>query len=231
MRVRRACLWPLGVLLLTLCPVVLLAAPPAIRLDPAAPVFGKPLTIVIPLTDEETTLAGLPDLGAFEPLAPPLHTGSEIRLVVLPLRPGQREIPPFPLQVGTSRQIETAALRVTVLEGIAQEAAIAPLKRRPFPLVGAGPGGWIVIGGIAFLLLAATATLLWRWWRRPSFAELPVTTQLAQLRGRLLKLPPSELRSQLLVEIEERRFGPIATSAEEIHRLHSELLSLQAGVR
>lgn len=209
-------------------PIALAVAVPLVRLDPPSPILGKPLTIIITLEDEETTLAGLPDLGPFEPLAPPLRSGQEIRLVVLPLRPGIREIPPFPLQVGTARQIETTALRVTVLEGIAQNAAIAPLKRRPFPLVGSGPGGWILAGTIVLLLLGTAATLFWRWWHRPNFFKLPLAVQLAQLDARARKLPYSAERNRLLVEIKERRFAPRISTPEDIDRLHDKLLSMVA---
>jgi hypothetical protein len=217
-----------GVILLTLLSAALGLAAPVVHLDPPAPILGKPLSIIITLEDEETTLAGLPDLGAFEPLAPPLHRGQEIRLVVLPMRAGLREIPPFPLQVGTARQIETAALRVTVLEGIAQNAAIAPLKRRPFPLVGSGPGGWIAISTVILLLLGTGTALFWRWWQRPNFFKLPLPVQLAQLEVRAQQLPFSPARHLLLAEIEERRFAPLPSSADDMQRLHSQLLSLGA---
>lgn len=210
-------------------PTTLCLAAPTLHLDPPSPILGKPLSIIITLEDEETFLAGLPDLGPFEPLAPPLHSGREIRLVVLPMRPGSREIPPFPLQVGTARQIETEALRVTVLEGIAQNAGIAPLKRRPFPLVGSGPGVWIVIGTIGLLLLGAGATLFWRWWQRPDFFKLPLAVQLAQLGVRAGQLPPSPERTRLLAEIEVRRFSPISSTVDDIHHLRSKLLSLVAA--
>jgi hypothetical protein len=219
----------IGAFVLALLAVALGQAAPIVQLDPPSPILGRPLSIIITLDDEETTLAGLPDLGTFEPLAPPLHRGSEIRLVVLPMRPGIREIPPFPLQVGTARQIETAALRVTVLEGIAQDAAIAPLKRRPFPLVGSGPGGWIAIGTVFLLLLGTGAALLWRWWHRPNFFRLPHAIQLAQLEKIAHQLPFSLERNLLLAEIEERRFAPLASTADDILRLRAQLLSLQAG--
>jgi hypothetical protein len=215
-----------GACVLALLPVALCLAAPVVHLDPPSPILGKPFSIIITLEDEETTLAGLPDLGAFEPLAPPLHRGQEIRLVVLPMRAGDREIPPFPLQVGTARQIETAALRVTVLEGIAQNAAIAPLKRRPFPLVGSGPGGWIVISTAVLLLLGVGAVFFWRWWYRPNFFKLPLPTQLAQLEARARQLPFSPVRNHLLAEIKERRFAPLVNTADDIQRLHSQLLSL-----
>lgn len=218
-----------GAFLLALLPATLCLAEPVVHLDPPAPILGKPLSIIISLEDGETTLAGLPDLGAFEPLAPPLHRGQEIRLVVLPMRAGIREIPPFPLQVGTARQIETAALRVTVLEGIAQNAAIAPLKRRPFPLVGSGPGVWIAIATIFLLLLGTSAALFWRWWQRPNFFKLPLPVQLVQLETIAKQLPFSPERSLLLAEIEERRFAPLASNAEDIVRLRHQLLSLLAG--
>lgn len=218
-----------GACVLALLPVALGLAAPVVHLDPPSPILGKPLSIIITLEDEETALAGLPDLGAFEPLAPPLHRGREIRLVVLPMRPGSREIPPFPLQVGTARQIETAMLRVTVLEGIAQDAAIAPLKRRPFPLVGSGPGGWIAVGTGVLLLFGAGAALFWRWWRRPNFFKLPLAIQLAQLEARVRILPTSPARSRLLAEIEERRFAPLSSTAVDINHLHSKLLSLVAA--
>lgn len=214
---------------LTFLPVAVAVAAPQIRLDPPSPILGKPLSIILALEDEETTLSGLPDLGPFEPLAPPLHSGREIRLVVLPMRPGIREIPPFPLQVGTARLIETAALHVTVLEGIAQNAAIAPLKRRPFPLVGSGPGGWIVVGTVVLLLLATTLLLFWRWWHRPNFFKLPLAVQLSQLDVRVRKFPPSAERTRLLAEIETRRFAPLPSTTEDIYRLHSKLLSLVAA--
>ena len=215
-----------GAFVLASLPAAFCLAGPSVHLDPPAPILGKPLSIIITLDDDETTLAGLPDLGAFEPLAPPLHRGQEIRLVVLPMRAGDREIPPFPLQVGTARQIETAALRVTVLEGIAQDAAIAPLKRRPFPLVGSGPGGWIAISTVVLLLLGAGAALFWRWWHRPNFFKFPLAIQLAQLEARAHQLPFSPVRNHLLAEIEERRFAPLVNSADDIYRLHSQLLSL-----
>lgn len=215
--------------LLALLPATLCLAAPVVHLDPPAPILGKPLSIIIALEDEETTLAGLPDLGAFEPLAPPLHRGQEIRLVVLPMRAGSREIPPFPLQVGTARQIETTALRVTVLEGIAQNAAIAPLKRRPFPLVGSGPGVWIAIATIFLLLLGTSAALFWRWWQRPNFFKLPLPLQLVQLETIAKQLPFSPERSLLLAEIEERRFAPLASSADDIVRLRHQLLALLTG--
>lgn len=218
-----------GAFLLALLPAALGLAAPVVHLDPPSPILGKPLSIIITLDDEETALAGLPDLGPFEPLAPPLHRGMEIRLVVLPMRAGVREIPPFPLQVGTARQIETAALRVTVLEGIAQNAAIAPLKRRPFPLVGSGPGVWIAIATIFLLLFGTSAALFWRWWQRPNFFKLPLPIQLAQLETIAKQLPFSPARSLLLAEIEERRFAPLASSADDIFRLRHQLLALLAG--
>jgi hypothetical protein len=220
-----------GAFLLASLPVALCLAAPVVHLDPPSPILGKPLSIIITLEDEETALAGLPDLGPFEPLAPPLHQGREIRLVVLPMRAGMREIPPFPLQVGTARQIETTSLRVTVLEGIAQNATIAPLKRRPFPLVGSGPGGWIAIGTVALLVFGASAALFWRWWQRPDFFKLPLALQLAQLEARVRKLPFSPERNFFLAEIKERRFAPLVNTADDIQRLHNQLLSLLAEGR
>lgn len=216
----------ISLFVLAILPATFCLAAPVVHLDPPSPILGKPLSIIITLEDEETFLSGLPDLGPFEPLAPPLHNGKEIRLVVLPMRPGSREIPPFPLQVGTARQIETAALHVTVLEGIARNADIAPLKGRPFPLVGSGPGIWIFIGAVTLLVLGITTTLLWRWWHRPDFFKFPLALQLSQLATRVGELPPSTERTHLLTEIEERRFAPLSSTAEDIHRLHNKLLSL-----
>ncbi|GEM_PF-5564495 len=218
----------IGIFLLTLLPAALVLASPVVQLDPATPILGKPLSIIITLENEETGLAGLPDLNSFEPLAPPLHLGQEIRLVVLPLRPGVREIPPFPLQVGTARQIETEPLSVTVLEGVAQDASIAPFKRRPFPLVGSGPGGWIVAGALLLLLFGGGFALLWRWWHRPDFYKLPQAIQLVRLEARARQLPVSAACSSLLEEIRERRFAPLPSSTDDIQRLHRTLLSLVA---
>ncbi|MBE0503928.1 MAG: hypothetical protein IBX46_07330 [Desulfuromonadales bacterium] len=218
-----------NLLILTLLPATLVLAAPVVHLDPATPILGNPLSIIITLDNEETGLAGLPDLGSFEPLAPPLHLGQEIRLVVLPMRPGAREIPPFPLQVGTARQIETAPLAVTVLEGIADDAAIAPFKRRPFPLVGSGPGGWILAGALLLILFGAGIALLWRCWHRPDFFKLPQAVQLAHLEARARHLPASAACTSLLDEIRKRRFAPLASNSDDIHRLHCQLLSLIAA--
>lgn len=217
-----------ALLLLVLLSGTPVLATPSLHLDPPTPILGKPLSIIISLDDEETSLAGLPDLGPFEPLAPPLHQGQEVRLVVLPMRGGVLEIPPFPLQVGTSRQIETTSLRVTVLEGIAQDAVIAPLKRRPFPLVGSGPGGWIAAGILLLFLFGLSAALFWRWWQRPNFFKLPTDIQLAQLEAGLHRLPATSERALLLAEVEERRFSPLPTTADDVHRLRRQLLSLRA---
>lgn len=218
-----------AILVLALLPATLVLAAPVVHLDPATPILGKPLSIIITLDDEETGLAGLPDLGSFEPLAPPLQHGSEIRLVVLPMRPGVRELPPFPLQVGTARQIETAPLAVTVLEGIAHDAAIAPYKRRPFPLVGSGPGGWILAGALLLLLVGGGIALFWRWWHRPDFFKLPQAVQLARLEARARQLPASAACTNLLAEIRERRFAPLPSSTDDIQRLYRTLLSLSAA--
>lgn len=218
-----------GIFFWALLPPALVLAAPVVHLDPATPILGKPLSIIINLDDEETGLAGLPDLGPFEPLAPPLHHGQEIRLVVLPMRPGVREIPPFPLQVGTARQIETLPLQVTVLEGIALDAAIAPFKRRPFPLVGSGPGGWILAGALLLLLVGGGIAVFWRWWHRPDFFKLPQSVQLARLEARARQLPASAACTALLAEIRERRFAPLPSSTDDIHRLHRQLLSLTAA--
>lgn len=203
-------------------------ASPVLRLDPPAPILGKPLSIIITLDDEETFLAGLPDLGPFEPLAPPLQSGREIRLVVLPMRPGNLEIPPFPLQVGTARQIETAPFPVAVLEGIALDAGIAPLKRRPFPIVGSGPGLWIGLAALLLLIIGTGVTLFLRWWRRPDFFKLPRATQLAQLKTRASQLRPTPGRTDLLREIEVHRFAPLPCTEAEIIDLHKRLLLLVA---
>ena len=219
----------IGIFVLALLPATLVLAAPVVHLDPATPILGKPLSIIITFDNEETGLAGLPDLGSFEPLAPPLHHGQEVRLVVLPMRPGSREIPPFPLQVGTARQIETAPLPVTVLEGIAHDAAIAPFKRRPFPLVGSGPGGWILAGALLLTFFGTGIVLLWRWWHRPDFFKLPQAIQLARLEARARQLPASAACSSLLEEVRERRFAPLPSSTDDIQRLHRTLLSLAAG--
>jgi hypothetical protein len=218
-----------AILVLALLPATLVLAAPIVRLEPATPILGKPLSIIITLDDEETGLAGLPDLGSFEPLAPPLQHGSEIRLVVLPMRPGVRELPPFPLQVGTARQIETSPLAVTVLEGIAHDAAIAPFKRRPFPLVGSGPGGWILAGALLLLLVGGGIALFWRWWHRPDFFKLPQDIQLAHIEARARQLPVTAACTGLLDEIRERRFAPLPSSTDDIQRLYRTLLSLSAA--
>lgn len=212
-----------------LCLLLLLAAPaaattPRIRIEPAAPILGKPLTIVIPLAADDVALTGLPDLGPFEPLAPPIRGERDIRLVVLPMRPGERELPPFPLQVGNSRQIETDPLKVTVLEGVAADARPAPYKGRPLPLIGTDRRGLFTALG----LLLAGALLLGRLWRlyRDRLEHLPPALQLERLQSRLEPLPPTAGRDELLATILLFRFGPITLTQDELRTLRQSVLRL-----
>jgi hypothetical protein len=88
------------------------AAPLPVRLVPDPPVLGVPLLLTVELP-AGAELAGLPPLTPFELLEPPRREGSALRLLLMPMRPGQRR-----------------AVRPPRLEELAGEQLLAELQRR-----------------------------------------------------------------------------------------------------
>lgn len=165
------------------------AAPVPVRLTPAQAVLGTPLLLTLELPDAETTLAGLPPLAPFELLAPPRREGNELRLVLLPMRPGRHTLPSFPLHRGRSRQISTAPLTMEVAEGLPDDLEPAPLKELP-----------------------ASAKALPLWPGVPLAAAICVLALFLHRKGRTVNCPPPPVLDELdgealLAELQRRLEG------------------------
>jgi len=214
-------------LLALLCWLLLCAAAPVpLRLTPAEPLLGVPLLLTVTLPDADTELAGLPPLDPFELLEPPQRTGRELRLLLLPMRPGKQLLPALPLHQGPSRQLSTAALQVTVGDGLPPEAEPAPLKqlerRRNWP------PPWLA--ALLATTLAAGLGLLWRRRHRtrpaPPLESLAGEHLLAELRQRL-ELLPAEPRRLLEERLMRLRFAPRPPSEQEIAELLADYLAAE----
>lgn len=200
-------------LFLPLLPL-LLGAAPLPTVTPPDPPLGRPCTVVIPLPDPDTTLAGLPALGAFELLLPPRHDGTALRLVLLPLRPGPQALPALTLQTATGL-VTTAPLPLTVVDDLPAELTPAPLLQRPSP---SSLRRW---GGLALLPLAGLLVLAALRLRRrsPAATPPPPDEELAALARRLAALPREAGVGTLLGEIERLRFAPVPPDGEELATL------------
>lgn len=217
---------PLALLLWSLLSA---AGPAPVRLTPEQPQLGVPLLLTIELPDAATELAGLPALTPFELLEPPQRREGELRLLLLPMRPGVQQIPSLPLRQGETRQLATAALTLTVDEGIPATATPAPLKSlaTESPAVGFWP----------FALLPAALAAAWlggvRRRRRikqatPPLDDLTEERLLAELHRRLTLATalPEPLRQQLKTRLEKLRFAPGPPDKAEISRLLADVLAL-----
>jgi len=218
-------------LLAVLCWLLLCAAAPVpLRLAPAEPLLGVPLLLTVTLPDADTELAGLPPLDPFELLEPPQRAGRELRLLLLPMRPGRQRLPALPLHQGPSRQLSTEALMVTVGDGLAPEAEPASLKRleRRRQWSPAWPAALVAA------VLAAGFGLRWR--RRlpdqpaPPLESLVGERLLAELRQRL-ELLPDQPRRLLAERLARLRFAPRPPSEQEIAELLSDYLAAAEGER
>lgn len=215
-----------AVLLLLAWLLLSAAAPVPVRLTPERPVLGMPLLLTAELP-EGCELAGLPPLAPFELLVPPRTENGTLRLLLLPMRPGDTRIPSLPLRQA-GRQLSTEEVPLTVADGIAADARPAPLKALPGAT--SAPSRWMAA---AFTLLAVTAGGVWWLYRRraprpPRLEELSGEELLAELQRRLATLSqlPVERREVLASRLERLRFAPEPTCAAAIEQLRDELLSL-----
>lgn len=206
--------------------LLIAAAPVPVHLTPDPPRLGVPLLLTVELPDASTELAGLPPLAPFELLEPPRREGRQLRLLLLPMRPGEQTIPSLPLRQEATGQLATAGLTVTVAEAVPADAAPAPLK----PLPG---GGRTFTPWLAALLLPLLAALLL--WRRHSHAK-PSPPRLAELTGEALLTElqrrltaavgiPAAQQLELAQRLERLRFAPVAADEESVRRLLADFLA------
>lgn len=204
-------------------------APLPVHLTPARPLLGVPLLLTIQLPDAATELAGLPSLTPFELLEPPQRQGRQLRLLLLPMRPGTQHIPSIPLLQGTSQQLATAGMTVTVDEGLPLAAEAAPLK--PLATGGTSPATWLA----PLLLAAIAAAFLFVHRQRHPAGEAPPPLEslhgevlLAELRRRLLAEPglDSGRRQQLAEDIDRLRFAPVPPDETSVRQRLADYLAL-----
>jgi len=206
-------------LVLLFLPLLCAAVPVPVRLVPAEPLLGVPLLLTWTLPDADTALAGLPPLAPFELLEPPQRSGRELRLLLLPMRPGKQRIPSIPLHHGPSRQLSTEAFTVVVGDGLPQGAAAAPLKtldrHRP------GQIRWLAGLAAATLLLGIGLGLTCRRLRKagpPPLDALRGEALLAELQRRL-ELLPADPRRRLAERLARLRFAPAQASEQDMLEL------------
>lgn len=206
----------------------LCGAAPVPVLTPDRPCLGSPLLVAIPLPDAGTELAGLPDLGSFALLAPPRRSEGELQILLLPMRPGLRTLPSFPLHQGRSRQWATEPLELSVSECLDADAEAAPLMDLPPPKEDDIPLRPLV-------LLTAGALLLGLMWRLARLRRLlsrrkeqDPATRLTVLQRRLDLIPDDSAERRLLAgRLERLRFGPGFPSEEEIEELAAAIETLE----
>ncbi len=203
------------------------AAPPTVTVTPDPPRLGVPLSITFTLEDAEATLAGLPDLGSLALLIPPQREGRELRLLLMPMRSGEVTLPSLPLVRGSATQSATPLLTFKVMDDLAADATLAPIRRRTLPAT--APSWPIVLGsGIGCLLLAGV--LFWYWRRQNRSASLPPTGDalLAYWQAQLIPLLATSSQAQELhSELERRRFAPpAADDAATLESLRATVMDL-----
>lgn len=212
--------------------IFLSGASPVPVLTPERPCLGSPFLVAIPLPDAGTELAGLPDLGSFALLGPPRRSEGELQILLLPMRPGLRTLPSFPLHQGRSRQWATEPLELTVSECLDAESVAAPLMDLPPPEEDDIPL-------LPLVLLTAGALLLGLIWRLARIRSLlsgqkeeDPATRLADLQRRLDLIPDASAERRLLAgRLERLRFAPGVPSEEEIEELTAAIETLEKEVR
>ncbi|PLX95896.1 MAG: hypothetical protein C0621_02965 [Desulfuromonas sp.] len=192
-----------------------LAAPLPPTLEPESPRFGEPLTLRLTLPPGDVNLAGLPDLGSFELLAPPRIDAGELRLLLLPMRPGVQTIPALSLQLGLGGALHTPPLTVTVITNDDGPLTPAPLKGWPdSESFAASPSVLFIAGSVALTLLTAGLIFRHRKSSEPRRSE-DGDALLAQRAAQLAALAPTLEVQQLQEELGRIRFAPWPISNEE----------------
>lgn len=214
-------------LLLILIATTQIAALP-LAIDPPTVEIGTLVTLSISLPSESTTLVGLPDLGSFALLEPPVRSGNILTLKLLPLRPGELTIPPFPFQTG-QRLESTNAIRLSVEAPFVPESAhpLRPLPEETYQ----DNSLWKMItsiAGFATLALLIAASLRYR---RPKTID-PVCD--LNDRFAVLARAVQQVRDhddpewdRLCRRIDRSRFAPLPRSDEELQELTSEFARLK----
>lgn len=207
------------------------AGPGPPRIAPSTPTLGVPILLTLDLPDAETQLAGLPSLAPFELLTPPQKEGTQLHLVLLPLRPGRHTIPAIPLHQGRSGQISSASRTIDVAEGVPADARPAPLKE--LPSTGRVPVAWLVALILAPLLfpalvLRSKARRSGRPRPAPALTELSGEALLAELQRQLeiREGEDDERWKPLTRRLERLRFAPGERPEESIRELLADFLKM-----
>lgn len=215
--------------LLLLWPPLAAATPLPVRIEPASPTLGVPMALTVELPDAAVRLSGLPSLAPFELLAPPRQEGRQLRLLLLPMRPGAQTIPALPLE-RNGEHLATAPLPVSVAEGVPADAKPAPLKGLP-NAVRPLSAWWLAP---LLLPLALLAHLLWR--RRspqgpPPLESLAGDALLDELHRRLnvAECAHDERLRELRLRLEQLRFAPGPPAEAQVRQLLADYLARAEG--
>jgi hypothetical protein len=199
-----------------------------LTIDPPTVEIGTPVTLSISLPTETTKLVGFPDLGSFALLEPPVRKGTILTIKLLPLRPGEQTIPPFPFQTG-QRLESTTTIRLSVEAPIVPESA-HPL--RPLPEATDQTNlPWkniVLIAGFATLALLLTAGLRYR--RQKTIEpEYDLNDRFAQL-DRAVQQAREQANpdwDNLCRQLDRSRFAPLPQREDELQELTAEFLRLR----
>jgi len=203
-----------------------------VRIVPAEPQLGTPFLLILELPSEDAELSGISSLSPFELLEPPMRNGRELRLVLLPMRPGEHIVPSFSFSDGPSRQLSSPPLTVLVSEGITADAQIAPLKG-----LSEGEGSNTAPIVILLAVVCVVAAILLSLYRRrrgdvpPPLESLHGETLLNALSQLIPSPEERNERWQLFAEeLHHRRFAPLLLNRDDEMRLLSEYLKLAKEV-
>ena len=214
--------------LLLLVPLLVAAAPLPLVTEPDTPTLGNPFRVSIDLPEPESHLAALPDITPFILLAPPATERNRIILYLLPLRPGEAEIPPLPVLQGRATRLTTSALTFNIEPGPAP-AELNPLRPLPEETLPAGRHLLYTILAVATLVPVIGLVLL-RAYRKmdtaPPEMEHPLLVDLVQ-RLRESGPCPSPEWLEFRRRLERLRFAPLPQAEEEILALRQEFLRLR----
>lgn len=208
-------------LIIVLALLLLGATTLPLQLQPEQPRLGEPLVLTIQLPSGGWELSGYPDLRPFRLLGKAEVDGHQLRLKLLPLRPGPAALPALPLHKG-SRSWTSPSRQIDIEDPY--RAQQQPAGLRGWPEAGGRTTGWI----IALLLLAATLSSGLLLTRKAVRTEANIEpAPLETLSRRLERLRPCAGKEQLRRQLDGWRFGPYPAENRDLAAWQEQLTALE----